>query len=203
MNHPLLLLALTGAGVWLFKLWRDDVRAAQTGRPNPNAFPGAAPAPLRASLIAVAGSLLLLAGETAGEYALGISDQQAKLTWLFALYSMLAAPVIEEVIFRGWLGFDRWPMARRWAGAVAASVLFALLHPFLWRWDDAGFAVTANLKGWFSFGVVFLASLWFYAARLGPWNPQGSLLPCFAAHAAKNVGVVAIKAATGHMAGLW
>ena len=53
MNHPLLLLVLTGAGVWLFKLWRDDVRAAQTGRPNPNAFPGAAPAPLRASVIAV------------------------------------------------------------------------------------------------------------------------------------------------------
>jgi hypothetical protein len=29
------------------------------------------------------------------------------------------------------------------------------------------------------------------------------LLPCFAAHAAKNLGVVAIKAALGFMGGLW
>jgi hypothetical protein len=59
------------------------------------------------------------------------------------------------------------------------------------------------MKGWFSTAMVFAMSLWMYAARLAAWNPQRSLLPCFAAHAAKNLAVVAVKAATGFMGGLW
>ena len=90
-----------------------------------------------------------------------------------------------------------------WAAAVGASAIFAALHPFLWRWDDAGFALTFGAKGWFSSAAVFATSLWLYAARLAPWNPQRSLLPCFAAHAAKNLGVVAVKLATGFVGGLW
>jgi hypothetical protein len=86
---------------------------------------------------------------------------------------------------------------------VAASLVFAALHPFLWQSGEKGFALTLNTKGWFSTGAVFATSLWLYAARFGKWNPAQSLLPCFAAHAAKNVGVVAIKAATGYMGGAW
>jgi hypothetical protein len=114
-----------------------------------------------------------------------------------------AAPVIEELIFRGWLVVENRGRATMWAAAVGASVAFAALHPFLWRWEDAGFELTLGRKGWFSTGVVFATSLWFYAARLGPWNKPRSLLPCFASHAAKNLGVVAIKAATGFMGGMW
>lgn len=203
MDHPLLLLALTAAGIYLGKLWWDDTVAAQAGRPNPNTLPGAKPAPLRANLIAVAGALVLLAMETMAEEALGLSAAQSRMTWLMALHAVVGAPVIEEIIFRGWLVIDGHGRTAAWAGAVAASVAFAALHPFLWRWDEAGFATTFGTKGWLSTSAVFATSLWLYGARLGPWNPHHSLLPCVAAHAAKNIGVVAIKAVMGFMGPAW
>lgn len=200
MNHPLLLLLMTGAGLYCARLWWSDLRA----NPKPaGALPGAEPAPARAVAIAVVGVLVILALETWGEVALGIAAEQSKMTALFALYSVLAAPVIEEVIFRGFLVVRSNAREAVWAGAVGASVLFAALHPFLWRWDDAGFAWTIGAKGAFSTGVIFATSLWLYAARLAKWNPSQSLLPCFAAHAAKNLGVVAIKGATGFLSGWW
>ena len=200
MNHPLLLLLMTGAGLYCARLWWSDLRA----HPKPaGALPGAEPATARAAAIAVAGVLVILALETWGEVALGIAAEQSKMTALFALYSVLAAPVIEEVIFRGFLVLRSPNRAVVWGGALGASVLFAALHPFLWRWDDAGFAWTIGIKGAFSTGVVFATSLWLYAARLAKWNPSQSLLPCFAAHAAKNLGVVAIKGATGFLNGWW
>ena len=208
MNHPLLLLLMTAAGLYFGKLWRDDRRAARTGTPHPQALPGATDAPQQAVVLAVAGALGILALETAGEKALGLSAQQSTMTWLFALYSVVGAPVIEEIIFRGWIVIDAEGRRQTaplpaWAGAIGASVLFAALHPFLWQWDDAGLALTLTPKGWFSTAAVFATSLWLYAARLGAWNPKRSLLPCFAAHAAKNLGVVAVKAATGFVSGAW
>ncbi|MEY3608203.1 MAG: hypothetical protein RLZZ447_991 [Verrucomicrobiota bacterium] len=199
MQSPLVLLVLTLAGLFCAKLWRDDLRAAQAGRSVRGGFPGAVSAPPRAVGLAITGALALLALETAGELTLGIAGEQTRMNLAFAAYSVLAAPVIEEVIFRGWLVLDRHGNAVRWAGIVAASGLFALLHPFLWAWDDAGFRLTLTLKGSFSTALLFLCSLWFYTVRFAPWNPGHSLLPCFAAHAAKNLGVVAIKAASGHL----
>lgn len=199
MQSPFVLLALTLAGLYCAKLWRDDLRAARAGSTVRGGFPGAVPAPPRAVGLAITGALALLALETAGEFALGIAAEQTRMTLAFAAYSALAAPIIEEIIFRGWLVLDRHRPAMRWAGILAASVLFALLHPFLWVWDDAGFRLTLTLKGGFSTTLLFLSSLWFYTARFTPWNPQRSLLPCFAAHAAKNVGVVVIKAVSGHL----
>jgi hypothetical protein len=200
MNHPLLLLLMTGAGLYCARLWWSDLKA----QPKPaGALPGAEPATGRAMGIAVAGALVILGLETWGETALGLAAEQSKMTALFALYSVLAAPVIEEVIFRGFLVIRSSNRAAVWAGAVGASVLFAGLHPFLWRWDDAGFAWTLGAKGAFSTAVVFATSLWLYAARLARWNPSQSLLPCFAAHAAKNLGVVVIKGALGFLGGWW
>lgn len=203
MNDPWLLLALTVAGVYVAKLWWGDLCAAQRGTPAAGAFPGATPATARATGIAVAGALAIVALETAGERALGLDAEQSRMTWLFAAYALLAAPVIEELIFRGWLVVENRGRAAMWAGAAGASVVFALLHPFLWRWGDAGFELTLSAKGWFSTAAVLVSSLWFYAVRLGPWNPSRSLLPCFAAHAAKNAGVVAVKMATGFMGPLY
>ncbi len=203
MHHPILLILLTVAGAYGAKLWRDDVRAASAGRPHPHPLPGATLAPARATVIAIVGALGLLAAETAGEISLGVAAEQSRMTWLLALYAIGGAPVLEELIFRGWLVVENRGRAVLWLGAGAASVAFALLHPFLWEWDDAGFRLTLTRKGAWSTVVVLAASLWFYTARFAPWNPQRSLLPCFAAHAAKNAGVVAIKAATGFMAGLW
>lgn len=203
MNHPLVLLLMTAAGLYVGGLWRSDRRAAKCGAPSPGALPGATDAPTRAIVIAVAGAGLILAGETAGESFLGLAAQQSRMTWLFALYSVTAAPIIEELVFRGWMVVTRRGAVVMWGAAAGASLLFAALHPFLWRWDEAGFAFTFSAKGWFSTGAVFVTSLWLYAARLAGWNPSRSLLPCFAAHAAKNLGVVVIKAATGFMAGAW
>ena len=202
MQNPLLLLLLTAAAIYLAKLWRDDLRAAQAGAANPRAFPGAAPASVRAVAIAMAGAIVLVTAETLGELRLGLAAQQSHITWLFGAYT-LAAAVIEELIFRGWLVIEGRGRAALWAGVVGASVVFAALHPFLWRWDDAGFALTLTTKGWFSAAAVFAASLWFYAARFAPWNPARSLLPCFAAHAAKNLAVLAVKFAQGYVVGWW
>ena len=203
VNNPVLLALLTVAGVYVGKLWLDDVRAARRDAPNPNAFPGATDAPGRAYAIAVAGAVGLVAVETWLEARLGLAAQQTRMTWLAALYSIAGAPIIEELIFRGWIVVQARGRVVMWVAAVGASAGFAVLHPFLWRWDEAGFALTPTAKGWFSTAAIFAGSVWFYAARLGPWNPSRSLGPCFAAHAAKNAAVVATKGVLGFVAGAW
>jgi membrane protease YdiL (CAAX protease family) len=203
MNHPAVLMLALVAGIYLGRLWFQDRVRGQTGTPGNQPLPGATPAPARLVFMAMAGCLGLLTIETAGEHWLGVANQQSTMTWLAAAYSIASAPIIEEILFRGWLVIDDRGRRIMWLAAIGASVVFALLHPFLWRWDDAGFALTLNVKGWFSATIVFATSLWLYALRLGSWNPQRSLLPCFAGHAAKNLGVVAVKAAAGFMGGLW
>jgi Type II CAAX prenyl endopeptidase Rce1-like len=85
------------------------------------------------SAIAVAlasiGALFILAAETGGEHVLGISAEQSRVTVLFALYSICAAPVVEEVIFRGYLVIENRGRLLLWAGVVGVSLLFAALHP--------------------------------------------------------------------------
>ena len=203
MDHPLVLLMITMAGLYTGKLWLDDKRAAGAGNENPRALPGAVAAPRKAIIFAVIGTLAILAVETVGEIHLGLAAEQSQMTWVFALYSVAAAPLLEEIIFRGWLVVERKSRTLLWIGAVGASIGFAALHPFLWRWDSTGFALTTGAKGWFSTAVVFTTSLWLYAARFATWNPRRSLLPCYAAHAAKNLGVVGVKLAAGFMGGLW
>lgn len=202
MNNPILQLLLAAGGIFIGKLWLDDLRAARAGHPRPGALPGATPSRPRTVVIAVAGTLGLLALETLGENALGLSAQQSRITWLFGFYSLTAA-IVEEVVFRGFLVIDRHGRLALWAGILAASLVFAALHPFLWRWDDAGFALTLNAKGVFSTAIVFATSLWLYAARYAAWNPTRSLLPCIAGHAAKNAGVIVVKALQGYVGGLW
>lgn len=192
---------MIAAAVYLGRLWWSDLRQARAGKPNPQALPGAFPAPRRAIVIATAGSLLLLAAETWGEYQLGITGEQSTITVLFAL-NTIGAAIIEELIFRGYLVVEKRGAMLRWAGIIAASAVFALLHPFLWSWEDE-LQLTLTLKGAFSTGAAFAFSLWFYYVRFAAWNPRQSLLPCVAGHAAKNLGVIAIKAAQGFLVGWW
>ena len=153
-------------------------------------------------LVAVAGALLLLAVETGGESALGLTAQQSRMTGLFALYT-LAAAFAEELVFRGYLVVEHRGRVALLAGIIGASAGFALLHPFLWDWRDGSLSFHGGTKAWFSTVMIFAGSLWFYAARFMPSNPTRSLLPCVAAHVAKNLGVFAIKYAQGFVSGWW
>ncbi len=203
IENRLLLLLLIGASVWVARWWTMDYRAALAGRSSDNPLAGATPASTRAVAVAALGALLILAAETGGEHALGLSRDQSTMTALFGLYSIVGAPVIEEVIFRGYLVIENRGRAALWGGVVGASLLFALLHPFLWEWTGRDLAGHFGAKAWFSTTAIMVTSLWLYTVRFFGLNPQRSLLPCFAAHAMKNLGVFAIKYVQGFVGGLW
>ena len=196
-------LLLIGAAVWVAHGWVSDYRAALAGRPNDTSFPGATPVSELAVALASVGALFILAAETSGEHALGVSAEQSKISVLFALSSICAAPVIEEVVFRGYLVIENRGRLVLWAGVVGVSLLFALLHPFLWTWNGQALTLHFGAKAWFSTAMVFVVSLWFYSVRFFRLNPQRSLLPCFVAHATKNLGVFAIKYVEGFVGGWW
>jgi membrane protease YdiL (CAAX protease family) len=199
----LLLLLLIGASAWGARWWVADYRATLAGRPNDQSLPGATPAPAGAVAIASLGALVILAAETGGEHRLGLSAAQSKMTAFFGLYSILGAPVIEELVFRGYLVVENRGRAALWGGVVAVSVLFALLHPFLWEWTGEGLSVHFDAKAWFSTTVILAVSLWLYTVRFFGLNPRRSLLPCLVAHATKNLGVFAIKYIQGFVTGWW
>ena len=190
---------MIGAAGYIGWLWWHDLRAAQAGKPLPQALPGATIASRKAIIIACLGSIGLLAAETLGEYQLGIVSEQSNMTLLFALNS-LGAAIIEELIFRGYIVINARGKGMRLMGIIVASAIFALLHPFLWELEES-FTLTITLKGCFSTTAAFAFSLWFYISRFASWNPNHSLLPCIAGHATKNLGVIVIKAAQGFLTG--
>ncbi|MDR1279565.1 MAG: CPBP family intramembrane metalloprotease [Opitutaceae bacterium] len=203
MNHPLFVILMLAVGGYVTWLWWSDRNLWRAGKADPRrSLPGATDAPARATIIAVAGALVLLGAETAGEVALGISGEQSTMTLLMSLYSLMAA-VIEEVIFRGYLVVEKRGRAWLVGSILVASVLFAAGHPFLWKWEEGELIRNFGLKGWFSTAVVFVSSLWFYYVRFASWNPHRSLLPCMAAHGAKNLGVFVIKLVQGFVSGVW
>lgn len=199
-NQLLLVIGLIAAA-YFFKLWLGDLKQDRAGHPNLNAFPGATPASGTAVLIAVAGALVILAGETAGEYGLDLVAEQSDITVLFALFTLTAA-FVEELIFRGFLVVQNRGRAALIGSILFFSILFALAHPFLWEWhEENGLMLDFSEKAWFSTAVVFLNSLWFYTVRFLPVNPRRSLIPCIAAHFASNLGVILIKLYQGHLVG--
>ena len=202
-QDPLLLLLLIGAAVWVARAWTIDYRATLAGKPNERALPGATPASTWAVTIGSLGALLILAAETGGEYAFGLSAEQSKVTALFGLFSILGAPVLEEVFFRGYLVIENRGRGARWGGIVAASLLFALLHPFLWEWTGRGLTIHVGAKAWFSTTATVAGTLWLYAVRFLGVNRHRSLLPCFVAHGTKNLGVIGIKYVQGFVEGWW
>jgi membrane protease YdiL (CAAX protease family) len=202
-TDSLFLLLLIGAAVWVARAWTLDYRAALAGMPNERALPGATPASAGAVAIAALGALVILAAETGGEHVLGLSTGQSQVTALFSLYSILGAPVIEEAIFRGYMVIEHRGRVALWGGVVGASLLFALLHPLLWEWNGTSLTVHVGAKAWFSTAAIFMTSLWLYTVRFVRLNPQRSLLPCFVAHATKNLGVLAVKYVHGFVGGWW
>lgn len=200
-DNPWFILIGLIAAAYFFKLWLGDLKMEAAGTPNPNGFPGATPAPRIAIVIGIIGALVILAAETAGEYAFGFVEEQSDITALFALFTLSAA-FVEELIFRGFLVVDKKGRAALIGSIIAFSCLFALFHPFLWEWrEEDGLVLTLTDKAWFSTAIVFLNSLWFYTVRFLPVNPRHSLLPCILAHFSSNLGVILIKLYQGHLVG--
>lgn len=199
-EDPLAVAAMIAVAAVVLHIWWGDLRAHRAGAPHARAFPGAVPCSRQAVLLAVAGALLLLALEAGGEGALGIAGQQKTVTVLWSGYTLMAA-FVEELTFRGFLVVTNRGRGWLWASIGLFSLLFALFHPFLWAWEDGRLLLQFTAKGWFSTATVFACSLWFYAVRFLPLNPGRSLLPCIAAHLAKNLGVFALKASAGFVSG--
>jgi membrane protease YdiL (CAAX protease family) len=189
-------------GAYSAKLW---IQAARETRPDEthSTLPGATRARPVVYFWAITGVLVLLGTELLGEQALGIAPQQSKLTWTFAAYTIISAPVIEEVIFRGYLIIDRPGAPHRWLAANVASVVFALLHPYVWEWTVGGVESRLSVQTAFSTFFIYATSMWLYYVRLARWNPTRSLFPCIFAHGARNAGVVVVKVSTGYIAGFW
>jgi uncharacterized protein len=207
MESPLIIVVLFAGAAYLFKLWRDDLLAAEAGQPNERALPGATRAPALALWIAGVGAILLVLVETGGEIALGVSAQQTDITVLFLL-AMVGAGVIEEVVFRGYLVVQNKGRTLLLASITGFSLIFALAHyqyyteiPEEGSWRDLSFVI--DPKSLWSLLLLFINSLWFYTVRFFKWNPGHSLLPCFVAHISSNLGVFIVKALQGHVTGLY
>ncbi|MGB0415396.1 MAG: type II CAAX prenyl endopeptidase Rce1 family protein [Coraliomargarita sp.] len=196
-DNPIMILAYLGIAGYVLNMYWGDYKAGQGGKPLGNAMPGATAFGWKVSLIGVIGSLILLAGETGGEIALGVAGEQSEMVW-YMLFAILAAGVVEETIFRGYLVIDTKGKAALIASCIGFSLGFAVIHAHLWNMED-GFEWTFTVKAWFSTGVLFANSLWWYAVRFGPWNPSNSIFPCMIAHAASNFGVFCVKWVQGYV----
>ena len=192
-----MILLYMGIAAYVLHMYWGDYRADCSGSPNPKAMPGAKGFGGSIALIAVIGSLLLLAVETGGELALGIADEQSEMLWYLA-FATLCAGVVEEVIFRGFLVVENKGRAVLIGSCVGFSLLFALIHGHFWSTEE-DFVWTFTSKAFFTTGILFANSLWWYAVRFGPWNPQRSLFPCMIAHAASNLGVFVVKLSQGYV----
>lgn len=202
--------------LWLGNMWWRDYRDAKKNPENlDKVLPGATPCTLKPILIAVAGTLLLLALETYGEIRLGIAEEQSDISYFF-LIALITAAVAEEFIFRGFLVIESRGNAVKWISIFVFSAVFALIHPYLWsfEWNDestAGtlvkiiraFDLNLTLKAAFTTCFIFVGSLWFYAVRFFRWNPHHSILVPIVAHLVKNVAVFAIKLAQGHVTSIF
>jgi len=180
-----------GIAVVILYFWWSDYK---TNRKS--GFPGASMAPARVLWIAAIGGLALTILETIGESLLGITGEQTELAAI-AIIPLLAAAVIEELVFRGYLVVDQ--KGKNWliGSIVGFSFLFALIHPYLWSWEEGTLSLELTVKGFFSTALVFVNSLFFYAVRFTFGNKTHSLLPCFIAHGASNFSVWAIKGFQG------
>jgi membrane protease YdiL (CAAX protease family) len=195
-ESPVMVILYVGIAAYVGNLyWGDLQQWKQSGEASRGALPGATSPSLAVLVIGIIGALLILAAETGGEIALGISAEQSDMVWYF-VFASLGAGIVEEVIFRGYLVVENKGRVALISSCVAYSLLFALIHPHLWSTDD-GFHLTLTEKGFFSTAILLANSLWFYALRFAPWNKNRSIFPCMLAHAASNLGVFGVKWAQG------
>jgi uncharacterized protein len=202
MDSPLMQLCFLGIVTYVFYLWLSDLRKANSGNPGPGALPGASPASIKWIAMGAIGAVTLVSAETLGEHVLGISSEQTSMTLLLGLVTV-AAGFGEELIFRGYLVIPNKGKLTLWLSVFAFSILFALIHPYLWNWEDGTLHLILTSKAIFSTSVVLLNSIWFYYLRFSVFNENKSLWPCIVAHASSNAAVFSIKLAQGFVSGLY
>ena len=199
MNEsPFMVLLYVGVAAYVGYMYWGDYQSNQASeQPDPRGMPGATSASWGLYGIGVIGALLILAAETGGEIALGITSEQSEMVWYF-VFAILGAGIVEEVIFRGYLVVDSKGRAALVGSCVGFSLIFAIIHGHFWSNEEGqAFAWTFTTKAFFTTGILLANSLWFYALRFGQWNKNRSLFPCMLAHAASNFGVFAVKLAQG------
>ncbi|MGB0419306.1 MAG: type II CAAX prenyl endopeptidase Rce1 family protein [Opitutales bacterium] len=194
-ENPIQVLIYVVLAVYVLHLYRTEYRKRTATAELDTSLPGATACVGSVYAYAVIGALAILALETGGEIALGIVAVQSQV-YAYSVFAALAAGVIEEVIFRGYLVVDNRGRRLLWAGCFAMSLLFALIHAHLWSFEG-GFHWVLNTKSFFTTGILFVNSLWFYAIRFMPLNRERSLFPCMLAHAISNLGVYGIKGFQG------
>jgi membrane protease YdiL (CAAX protease family) len=194
-ENPIQVLIYVVLAVYVLRLYRTEYRKGTATAESDTSLPGATACAGAVYAYAVIGALVILALETGGEIALGIVAEQSQV-YAYSVFAALAAGVIEEVIFRGYLVVDNRGRRLLWAGCFAMSLLFALIHAHLWSFEG-GFHWVLNTKSFFTTGILFVNSLWFYAIRFMPLNRERSLFPCMLAHAISNLGVYGIKGFQG------
>jgi len=206
-DNPLITLLFFAAALYILKLWLEDTRVLARGDARPQALPGTSWASRPLLVLAAALAIVLVLVETAGEYALGTSDEQSTLPWL-SLLALLGAGVIEEVVFRGYLVVTTKGKAALIGSIVGFSALFSILHvQYYLDWEEGAMLDTLtwafDTQSAWTLTILFVNSLFFYTLRFHPANKTQSLLPCFIAHATSNAAVFFVKLAQGHIQGLW
>ena len=199
MNEsPFMVLLYVGVAAYVGYMYWGDYQSNQASeQPDPRGMPGATSASWGLYGIGVIGALLILAAETGGEIALGISSEQSEMVWYF-VFAILGAGIVEEIIFRGYLVVDSKGRAALIGSCFGFSLIFAIIHGHFWSNEEGqAFAWTFTTKAFFTTGILLANSLWFYALRFGSWNKNRSLFPCMLAHTASNFGVFCVKWAQG------
>ncbi|MAV39503.1 MAG: CPBP family intramembrane metalloprotease [Puniceicoccaceae bacterium] len=192
MNEdPLIIAFYLAIALYLGHVYRLDIQAFSKGVPNAKALPGAVPIPALLTVASVLLGIVLLGNAVIGEYALGLVDAQSEMVWFF-IFASLSAGVIEEIVFRGYLVFENRGRNALLLSCLAFSLLFALIHGYLWSFED-GFSWVFTVQSIYNTWILFINSLVFYGIRFGPWNPQRSMLPSIIAHMVFNLGVFLVK----------
>lgn len=194
IDNPVCSILMFLASAYLFYLWICDTRAVEKPK---NAFVGTEFAPKLLVMLASLGGFLLVLIYTISENILGIASEQSSVKF-WAIFSWTGAAFIEELIFRGYLCVENRGRNILILSCFAFSLLFSLIHPFLWDYSsEGGFVFKMGLAGAFSTFCIFLNSIYFYFLRFCAFNAKRSLLPCFVAHFSYNLGVFAIKLIQG------
>ena len=190
-DDPLIIFFSCLIALYLASCYFKDIKAYASLNENPKALPGARNSSFLLIGVSVLIGLVLLFNALIFEQILNLSNQQRTIVW-YALFGSIAAGLIEEVVFRGYLVIDNRGKLYLILSCIFFSLIFSLLHGYLWTYEE-GLKWNLNKKSIFDSYILFLNSLVFYFLRFGLWNNNKSILPPIAAHISFNIGVFAIK----------